>query len=57
MNLTENKKEKKILDAINDMRKLDDTQLDIVIDCIKSSLKVQYLLGLKKNNSNPLKSE
>ena len=57
MNLTEIKKEKKILDAINDMRKLDDTQLDIVIDCIKSSLKVQYLLGLNKNNSNPLKSE
>ena len=57
MNLTENKKEKKILDAINDMRKLDDTQLDIVIDCIKSSLKVQYQLEINKNNSKPIKSE
>ena len=49
MDLKENKKEEKILDAISDMSKLDDTQLDVVIDCIQSSLKVQYLLGFNQN--------
>lgn len=59
MDLKENKKEEKILDAISDMRKLDDTQLDVVIDCIQSSLKVQYLLGLNQNKmiSPSIKSE
>ena len=51
--MSEIDKNEKILNLIEDLRKLNDGQLDVVIDCVQSSLKVQYLLGLNQNKMNP----